>query len=142
MLISFSKSKAFKYYHIRCCLVPYEFRRILVLKKFINNKIYVKIIPSNLLWTRSSFFTLIYDAIIIKQPSSYSFGKKVVKILKNKNHSCLVSSLILENFVRLGGLDNVEYGILLLIYQCAFSSTTKLSFSLFSNKAIWFSTLQ
>ena len=32
--------------------------------------------------------------------------------MKNKNHSCLVSSLIWENVCRLGGLDNVEYGIL------------------------------
>ena len=52
----------------------------------------------NLLWTRSFFlfFPFKYDAVIIKQPSSCSFGKKkllkilkILIILKNKNHRCL-----------------------------------------------------
>ena len=42
--------------------------------------------PLNLLWTRSSYFCLFflfkYDEIIIKQPSSCTFGIKVVKFLK------------------------------------------------------------
>ena len=56
--------------------------------------------PLNSLWTRYSYFCLFflfkYDEIIIKQPSSCNFGKKVVKlkknlkIFKNKNHRCLV----------------------------------------------------
>ena len=47
--------------------------------------------PLNLLWTRSSYFCLFflfkYDEVIIKQPSSWTFGIKVVKFWK-----------ILENF--------------------------------------------
>ena len=51
--------------------------------------------PSNLQWTRSSYFILFflfkYDAEIIKQPSSCSFGKKkIVKFWKINNHLGLV----------------------------------------------------
>ena len=49
--------------------------------------------PLNLLWTRSSnfcFFLFKYDEVIIKQPSSCTFGIKVLKkfkILKNEKSS-------------------------------------------------------
>ena len=78
--------------------------------------------PSNLLWIRSSFmfFLFKYDAIIIKQPSSCSFGKKNCKILEHfekiKNHLNLVPSRIWENVSRLGELDNVEYVYVFLKY--------------------------
>ena len=51
------------------------------LKIFLTKNLCKKIIPSNLLWTRSSFFNtyLRYDSVIIKQPSNCSFGKKVRK---------------------------------------------------------------
>ena len=52
------------------------------LKKF-SKKFMYKTIPSNLLWTRFSYFCLFflfkYDEIIIKQPSSHTFSIKVVK---------------------------------------------------------------
>ena len=42
--------------------------------------------PLNLLWTRSTYFLLFflfkYDEVIIKQPSSCTFGIKVVKLKK------------------------------------------------------------
>ena len=46
--------------------------------------------PLKLMWTRSSFFLFKYDAVIIEQPPSCSFGKKVVKFWKIINHRCLV----------------------------------------------------
>ena len=61
--------------------------------------------PLNLLWTRFSYFCLFflfkYDEIIIKEPSSLTFGIKVAKFLENfgklkKNHRCLVPSRIWE----------------------------------------------
>ena len=42
--------------------------------------------PLNLLWTRSFYFLLFlfkYDTVLIKQPSSCSFGGQNCKILKN-----------------------------------------------------------
>ena len=46
-----------------------------------------KIMPLNLLWTRFTYFCLFYifkyDEVIIKQPSGYTFGIRVVKIFKN-----------------------------------------------------------
>ena len=54
-------------------------------------------IPSNLLWTISFFFLFKYDVAIIKQPSSYSLGKKIVKFWNNKNHCCQVPLRVWEN---------------------------------------------
>ena len=54
------------------CLVSCEFGRILVFEKCLNKKIYIKNIPLNLLWTRSSIFLCFlfkYEAVIIKQLS-------------------------------------------------------------------------
>ena len=69
---------------------------------------------SNLLWTRVYLFSFFrYDFEKIKQPSSYTFGKKVakrckkmqkvVKILENKNYFCLALFMNLRNVGRLGG---------------------------------------
>ena len=41
---------------------------------------------SSLSWTRSSYYLLFlinYDAVRIKKPSSYSFGKKAANLLEN-----------------------------------------------------------
>ena len=63
--------------------------------------------PLNLMWTRSSYFYLFflfkYDELIIKQPSSRTFGIKVGKFLKIKNHSCLAPSRIWGTVGSLGG---------------------------------------
>ena len=41
-------------------------------------------------------------------------------MLENKNHRCLVPSWIWESVGSLGGLDNVEYGNLILLKKDIF----------------------
>ena len=124
-------------YRIRRCPVPLlsstpcEFGRISVFESFFNKKFYVKIMPLNLLLTRSSYFCLFFlfkydEVIIIKKTSSCTFGIKVVKfwkILKNKK-SPLSSppSRIWESVGRLGGIENVEYDNSLLLFFVSGSS--------------------
>ena len=68
--------------------------------------------PSNLMWTRSSYFLYFlfrYDVIITKQPSSCSFEKNF-KILENKKSQLSSQpSWIWGNVGRFGRLDFVEY---------------------------------
>ena len=56
--------------------------------KKISTKSFIKNMSMNLLRTRFSYFLFVflfkYDEVIIKQPSSCSFGKKVGKFLKIK----------------------------------------------------------
>ena len=91
------------------------------LKFFFTKNFMQKIMPLNLLWTRSSYFVcfsyLKYDEVIIKQPSSCSFGIKVVKltkflkIFKNKKSPLSSSPHEFGKVLVVWGLDNVEYGI-------------------------------
>ena len=87
---------------------PCEIGRILVFEKIFNKFFCKKTIPLNFMWTRSSYFCLFflfkYDEVIIKQPSSCTFGIKVViffnfeKFLKTKNHLYLVPLTNLRKF--------------------------------------------
>ena len=99
------------------CLVPSKFEGILGFEFFKTKKCYVKLIPSILLWNKFSTFVLFflfkYDAVIVKQPSSFSPGNFLnLKLQKNfeKKSPLHILSHIWENVGLLGELDNVEYG--------------------------------
>ena len=83
-------------FQVQLCLVPMNLVVILVYENISTKNFMQKIISSNLLCIRSSYFFVFlfkYDEVIIKITSSCSFGKKFAKfwkVLKNKNQSCLV----------------------------------------------------